>query len=76
MGHIEEAMATAGGKLVESIKLFDVYRGPQVGVGKKSVSMRVILRAPDRTLTVEEADKVSAKIVKALSDTFGISLRA
>ena len=76
VGHIEEAMATAGGKLVESIKLFDVYRGPQVGVGKKSVSMRVILRAPDRTLTVEEADKVSAKIVKALSDTFGISLRA
>jgi phenylalanyl-tRNA synthetase beta chain len=55
-------MAKAGGKLVEDIAIFDIYRGPQVGENKKSVSLRVTLRAADRTLTVEEADK--ARIIK------------
>ena len=76
VGVIEEVMATAGGKLVESIKLFDIYRGHQVGEGKKSVSLRVSMRASDRTLTVEEADKISAKIVKALDEKLNISLRS
>ncbi len=76
VGTIEEVMATAGGKLVESVKLFDIYRGPQVGEGKKSVSLRVSMRAADRTLTVEEADKISAKIVKALNEKLGLALRS
>ncbi len=76
VGVIEEIMATAGGKLVESVKLFDIYRGPQVGEGKKSVSLRVSMRAADRTLTVEEADKISAKIVKALNEKLGLALRS
>ena len=76
VGTIEEVMATAGGKLVESIKLFDVFRGEKIGAGKKSVSFRVSMRASDRTLTVEEADKISAKIVKALDARLGIALRS
>ncbi len=76
VGTIEEVMATAGGKLVESIKLFDVFRGEKIGEGKKSVSFRVSMRASDRTLTVEEADKISAKIVKALDARLGIALRS
>ena len=76
VGVIEEVMANAGGKLVESIKLFDIYRGHQVGEGKKSVSLRVSMRAADRTLTVEETDKISAKIVKALDEKLGIALRS
>ena len=75
-GKIEDVMSRAGGKLVESVKLFDVYRGEQVGAGKKSVSMRVTLRAADRTLTVEEADKASQKILTALATQLGIGLRA
>ena len=69
-------MATAGGKLVEDVKLFDIYTGPQVGADKKSVSLRVVLRAQDRTLTVEEAEKVSEKILKALDTQLGINLRS
>ncbi len=76
VGKIEKIMATAGGKLVEDVSLFDIYTGHQIGEGKKSVSIRVILRATDRTLTVEEADKVSDKILSALDKQLGINLRA
>ena len=75
VGAIEGVMAKAGGKLVESVALFDLYRGPQLGEGKKSVSLRVTLRAADRTLTVEEADKVSKKILSDLKFKMGLELR-
>ena len=75
IGTLKEEMSKAGGKLVEDVALFDIYRGPQVGEDKKSVSMRVTLRAADRTLTVEEADKVSKKILSALEAKLGITLR-
>ncbi len=76
VGTIFAEVKKAGGKLIEDIALFDIYRGPQVGENKKSVSIRVTLRAADRTLTVEEAEKVSAKILKALQTQLGIALRA
>ncbi|MBO5898027.1 MAG: phenylalanine--tRNA ligase subunit beta [Clostridia bacterium] len=75
VGTIESTMARAGGKLVESVALFDIYRGPQIGEGKKSVSLRVALRAADRTLTVEEADKVANKILGSLEHQLGIKIR-
>ncbi len=75
VGTLISAMTRAGGKLVENVALFDIYRGVQVGEGKKSLSLRVSLRATDRTLTVEEADKVSAKILGALEHTLGITIR-
>jgi len=76
VGRIEEAMYGAGGKLVENVALFDIYRGPQVGEKKKSVSLRVTLRAADRTLTVDEAEKISSKILNSLNKQFNITLRA
>ncbi len=75
VGAIEGVMAKAGGKLVENVALFDIYRGPQLGEGKKSVSLRVTLRAADRTLTVEEADKVTKKILNDLKFKMGLELR-
>ena len=75
VGTLIATMTRAGGKLVEDVALFDIYRGPQVGEGKKSVSLRVMLRASDRTLTVEEADKVSSKILGTLEHTMGITIR-
>ena len=76
VGTIQAEIAKAGGKLVEDIALFDIYRGPQIGENKKSVSMRVTLRAADRTLTVEEAEKVSAKVLAAIEKNLGITIRA
>jgi len=75
VGAIADVMEKASGKLLESVALFDIYRGPQLGEGKKSVSLRVTLRAADRTLTVEEADKVSKKILNDLKFKMGLELR-
>ena len=76
VGAIEAVMKKAGGKTVEAIRLFDVYRGKQLGEGKKSVAFNVMLRAADHTLTDEEADKVSKKILTLLDRELGITLRA
>ena len=75
VGKLSALIARAGGKLVEDVELFDIYRGTQLGEGKKSVSFRVTLRASDRTLTVEEADKVSSKILSNLEHQLGLTLR-
>ena len=75
VGKLSALIARAGGKLVEDVELFDIYRGTQLGEGKKSVSFRVTLRASDRTLTVEEADKVSTKILSSLEHQLGLTLR-
>ncbi|MBR2381755.1 MAG: phenylalanine--tRNA ligase subunit beta [Clostridia bacterium] len=75
VGKLSSLIARAGGKLVEDVQLFDIYRGAQLGEGKKSVSFRVTLRASDRTLTVEEADKVSNKILSSLEHQLGLTLR-
>lgn len=75
VGKLSALIARAGGKLVENVELFDIYRGAQLGEGKKSVSFRVTLRASDRTLTVEEADKVSGKILSNLEHQLGLTLR-
>ncbi|MCI8590192.1 MAG: phenylalanine--tRNA ligase subunit beta [Clostridiales bacterium] len=75
VGRIEEIIRQTGGKRVEEITLFDIYRGAQVGEGKKSVAYSITMRAPDRTLTDEEADKTAAKITKRLYEELGISLR-
>ena len=75
VGAIKEVMEKAAGKLCEDVKLFDIFRGEKIGEGKKSVAFRVTLRASDRTLTVEEADKVSSKILKDLSYKLGLNIR-
>ena len=53
------ALRSGGGDLLESLRLFDVYRGPQIGTGQKSLGYALRFRAPDRTLT--EADAAAAR---------------
>ena len=76
VGTVMGVMRKAGGALVENVALFDIYRGENIGAGNKSVAFRVTLRAPDRTLTVEEADKASKKILKDLEFKLGVKLRS
>jgi phenylalanyl-tRNA synthetase beta chain len=66
----------AGGSLLSRADVFDVYRGAQVGEGSASLALRLEFRAPERTLTDEEADKRRAKIVAALAERLGAQLRA
>ena len=51
---VEAALREGAGELLESIRLFDVYTGAQVGEGKKSLAFALRFRAPDRTLTEHE----------------------
>ena len=53
-------LAEGAGELLESVELFDVYRGPGVPEGSKSLAFSLRFRAPDRTLTAEEASEARA----------------
>ena len=75
VGEIEDAMRASGVSLIETISFFDIYRGAQIGEGKKSVSFSVSLRSQDHTLTVEEADKAAAKILRGVERILGITIR-
>lgn len=72
---IEKTIAKAVGKILEEVSLFDVYSGSQIPEGMKSVAFNIRMRAADRTLTDDEADKAMNDAVKALSD-MGINLRS
>jgi phenylalanyl-tRNA synthetase beta chain len=71
-----EIVREAGGTLLRSAEVFDVYRGAQVGEGRASLAVRMEYRAPDRTLTDEEVARRREKIVAALRDQVGGELRA
>ncbi len=65
----------AGGSELHEARIFDVYRGEQVGEGRKSVALHLAFQAPDRTLTDDEAAAVRDRIVAALRDRFHAELR-
>ena len=75
-GELVSAAREAAGAELREIVPFDVYRGEQVGPGRKSIAFRVEFRSPDRTLTDEEAAGLREKIVAALREKFGAELRA
>lgn len=64
----------AAGKTLESLTLFDVYTGEHMAAGKKSLAYSLVLRAADRTLTDEEAEKAVNKVLSALQ-ALGVALR-
>ena len=69
--------ASAGGKLLESVRLFDVYRGPgSARAGRKSLAFALTYRAPDRTLTDEEVAAVHEKLVRKVTGAVGGEVRA
>ncbi len=74
-GDVEGAIANSLGPLCRSVHAFDEYRGPQVGEGRKSLAMRVILQRYDATLTDEETDAAVAAMLDALRDQFGAAIR-
>ncbi len=70
-------MRSAGGKLLEDVSLFDVYRDEQrVGAGRKSMAYKLVYRAPDRTLTSTEVDKAHARLVKKVCAAVNAEIRA
>ena len=71
-----EIRAADANGLLESVELFDQYRGPQVPAGQKSLAFSLILRAADRTLTDAEADALCAAIGARLRASLSAELRA
>jgi phenylalanyl-tRNA synthetase beta chain len=72
---VEGVVREAGGELLAGVRLFDLYRGEQVGEGNKSLALRLEFRAPDRTLTDEEVAERRGAIEAALAEIGG-KLRA
>ena len=76
VAELQAAVESGGGELLESVRLFDIYRGAQVPEGKKSVAFALRLRASDRTLTDADAAAVREASVAAAVERFGAELRA
>jgi phenylalanyl-tRNA synthetase beta chain len=74
-GDLMDVARASGAAYVESVRAFDEYQGPQIGAGKKSVALSVVLRKPDGTITDEEANASKDAIVAALKARFGAALR-
>ncbi|MFZ0157459.1 MAG: phenylalanine--tRNA ligase subunit beta, partial [Kineosporiaceae bacterium] len=74
-GQVERALRAGGGDLLESVRLFDVYAGPQVGEGRKSLAFALRMRARDRTLTAGETAAVRDAAVAKAAETCGAVLR-
>ena len=71
----EKVITASAGKLLRSVKLFDIYRGKGVAEGKKSLAFSLELRADDRTLTDADCDTVTTKVLTALKDKLNAELR-
>ncbi len=70
-----QSVLSAGGKLLESARLFDVYRGKGIPEGKKSMALALTYRAPDRTLTAEEVDQTHERLVRKVVKATGGEVR-
>lgn len=74
-GQIEEIIRNKGGKLIEEVKLFDIYRGSQIEEGYKSMAYSITYRSDEKTLSEEDVSKVHNKILNSLANQVGGSLR-
>ena len=75
-GAVIDAVRHGAGELLEDVSLFDVYTGPQVGAGRKSLTLALRFRAADRTLTEDEASAARDSALAAAADRVGAVLRS
>ncbi len=72
---VVQSLRDGGGELLESVRLFDVYTGDQVGRGRKSLAFALVVRAPDRTLTAADATAVRDAAVAVAVERVGAQMR-
>ena len=75
-GDLIAAAREAAGPELRLMRIFDVYRGDQIGAGRKSLAFRVEFQSPERTLSDEDAAEIRGRIVAALASRFRAELRA
>jgi len=72
---LESALRQGAGEMLESVSLMDIYRGDQVGPGRKSLAYRLVFRAPRRTLTTKEVNGLRDRAIEAAAAAVGAVLR-
>jgi phenylalanyl-tRNA synthetase beta chain len=75
VGALVETALAAGGSELREARVFDVYRGAQVGEGRKSVALHLTFQSTERTLSDEDAAALRERILRALAERFGAELR-
>jgi phenylalanyl-tRNA synthetase beta chain len=73
---LQKVMVKAGGKLLESVELFDQYQGKNVPDGQRSLAFRLVYRVGDRTLTEQDIEPIHNKVRDALMKQFNLTLRS
>ena len=76
VGDMLDAIKRSGKGILESVSVFDIYRGEHVEEGYKSIAFSLVYRTPERTLTDDEAKKAFDRAVRSLGAQFGAELRA
>jgi phenylalanyl-tRNA synthetase beta chain len=71
-----DVIRKSGGNLLEDVFLFDIFRGPQIGEGKKSLAYSLIYRSADKTLSDKDTQKIRKKIIYMLEKELGAKLRS
>ena len=75
-GAVADMIVGSAGKALESLKVFDVYKGAGVPEGKKSVAYSLVFRLADKTMNDADADKAVSNILRRLEAEAGITLRS
>ena len=73
---VEEVIRQGGGKMLVNMRLFDVFRGEQVGEGKKSLAYALTYQSPERTLNDQEAAQIRQRIIRRLDQELGAKIRS
>jgi phenylalanyl-tRNA synthetase beta chain len=73
---VQALIEQTGGKILTEVRLFDLYRGEQLGEGKKSLAYSLVYQHPEKTLTDKEVLAIRNKIVKRLEKELGAQLRS
>lgn len=76
LGPMMKAMEKAAGNMLESIRMFDVYRGVALGMGKKSAAFSLSFRAKDHTLTENEVGAAIKRVIKRMESDYQAALRS
>ncbi len=74
-GAVETEIRKAGGELLKEVRVFDIFEGGSLQAGQKSVAFRMIFQAQDATLEDAKVNELRDKIVNAVSQKFGVSIR-
>ena len=75
-GELMKSIKMYGGKMLESVEIFDIYRDAKLGENKKSMAYSLTLRSSEKTLEDADCDKIVSKILRGLEHDFGVTLRS